>query len=186
MLAMPVSPAASVNPWREALRRTTQGAMLLLSMPILLGNLRRVLLFPHEERPWLLLCVLPIVAAVPVAMWWREATGSRTSISFEIVVSAIAAVAGFSLFVVVVAWTGYLLSGPYTGPMSAEDTLLGLLICAIAGPGSLVLLLSPLLLDAAFFTPVFRKRAWWTVAVVLPVAVVIALRLGPNLIALLR
>ncbi len=126
---------------------------------------------------WLMV-VLLISAALPVTIWWREASQSAASQMAELIASSIAALAGAATLIVASARIGFLLTGPYTGPMSAEATLFFLIGWSLAWLGSLLLLTAPLLLDAAFFPPKFRARAWKTLAVTVPAVALFALSVG--------
>ncbi|HYR28528.1 MAG TPA: hypothetical protein VEU30_08685 [Thermoanaerobaculia bacterium] len=171
---------------RDALRLVVQTAMLLVATPIVIRNLWRFALFPHDEQPWLMTAVLMIVAILPVSMWWREATGSAAATKIEVILSSLAAIAGFLLFVGFAAWVGFLSTGPYSGPMAIEATLFSFIACCAGAAGSALLMVAPLNLDPALFTATFRRSAWKAIVVGLPTAAVLALLAGPHLSALFR
>jgi hypothetical protein len=124
---------------------------------------------------------LIISGAMPIGIWWREATGSRQAKIFEVAVSIAAAFVGFVLYFLFVARIGFLLTGPYSGQMATEATIYLLAMYSIAASASAFLMLAPLFLGSPFFAQSFRKRVWRTVVVALPIATTAALLIGPRL-----
>src|SRR5687768_14311122 len=103
--------------------------------------------FRQDERPWLAIVALAVGCALPVTIWWREHTGSRIATVAERVAASAASLVGGSLFVTFLLFAGWLFTGPYSGPMSAEATIFLLIIAFGTAFGGLLLVVAPLLLD---------------------------------------
>ncbi len=173
-----------VNDAREAIRRLAQAVLALVAGAAATNKLWRAVVFPQDDPPWLLIGALLIAFALPLTIWWRQAVRSKSSAVVERTVGLLAVVAGLTLLMFFGAWAGFLLTGPFAGPMSAEATIYFLALSALGSVGSLFLLWSPLLLDGQFFAPAFRRRAWMAGAAALPILFISAVAAGPRLGAL--
>lgn len=109
--------------WIEAGRRLVQFLMVFIPFAVLLSMVWNILTFPQDAHPWLLVLALTVTAAVPISIWWRQFFPTRASSMFRRGVAVLAIVVGLAMFLACLAWIGFLLTGPYSGPMSAEATI---------------------------------------------------------------
>lgn len=106
-----------------------------------------VVVFPRDFHPYFRIVLCATAAGVPASIWMRDI---RRSVVFHRIAAAI----GFSARVVAAifallfaGWVGWLFTGPYSGPMSAEVTIISFSLGFVGCVASLALALEPLLID---------------------------------------
>lgn len=103
--------------------------------------------FPRDSHPYVRLTLAVLIAAVPLSIWIRDISRSRVAHAFASSVRWTAVIGGVSFGLFCAAWTGWLFTGPYSGPMSAEATLFQFVAATVGCSVAVLIAVEPALLD---------------------------------------